>query len=511
MVIFMLKSSRSHQEFQQFVVEQLKIHYFLSGTTQTVLLHQREFARVWVTDLSKVATNLNDSYSPNKGAPSRDPVDIFRSLLLMELTQERTIDDWVNNLKAFPIWAILSGFHPNDVPGVGTFYDFLKRLWLATSAYISSKVRKPRRKPKKGKKKGDKSPLKKPGAVKRLVNRLLKHPPSFHSRPHDLLQQIFKECFVIPSAQKGLLGDINNLSIAGDGTSVRTGASRYGKLICDCRKNKVFNCKCSRKYSDPDATWGWDSYREEYYYGRSLYAFTATNSPYDLPVYLYLHKANRHDSIAFVYSFFDALQLYPEFNFSECILDSAHDAYPIYQLLHTNNVTAIIDLNNRNTGVSALNNDFSFTKDGIPFCNKADHIMAYHGYCKDRQRHKWRCPKSRKKWNINCSASCSNSSYGRVIYTREEDNLRFFTRIPRDSALWKERYKRRTASERFNKRLKEDYRLEKRGKIRSSRAWNFRVFVDAMCLHMDAMVKHLKLDIKGLILQWESEVKQIAA
>ncbi|KJS22586.1 MAG: hypothetical protein VR72_06095, partial [Clostridiaceae bacterium BRH_c20a] len=100
---------------------------------------------------------------------------------------------------------------------------------------------------------------------------------------------------------------------------------------------------------------------------------------------------------------------------------------------------------------------------------------------------------------------------GRVIYTREEDNLRLFTRIPRGSTLWKERYKRRTSSERFNKRLKKDYLLEKRGKIRSSRAWNFRVFADAMCLHIDAMVKHLKLDVKALILQWESEVKHVAA
>ena len=37
--------------------------------------------------------------------------------------------------------------------------------------------------------------------------------------------------------------------------------------------------------------------------------------------------------------------------FSEYILDSAHDAYLIYELLYTNNVTAIIDLNSHNTGV----------------------------------------------------------------------------------------------------------------------------------------------------------------
>jgi hypothetical protein len=500
-----LNASRSHQDFQEFVTEQLKTHYCQLGLTNTLLLHHRELASVWITDLTKVASIIGDRYSPSRGAPARDPVDLFRSLLLMELVHERSIDVWVKKMNSFPLWAILSGFVPDDVPGVGTFYDFLKRLWLASSAHLSSKVRKTRRKPKKGKKKGDKSPLRKPGVVKRLVDRFLKHPPSFNSRPHDLLQQIFKECFVVPSAKIGLLGNVDNLSIAGDGTSVRTGASRYGKLFCDCRKMKVFNCSCPRKFSDPDASWGWDSYREEYFYGRSLYAFTAADSPYDLPVYLCLHKAQRHDSVAFVYSLFDLLQLYPEFSFSECLLDSAHDAYPIYELLHHFGIAAVIDLNSRNTGHFSCGCDFSFTDQGIPIC-QAGHIMAYHGFCKDRQRHKWRCPLSRKKWKVSCNTPCSHSSYGRVVYTRELDNLRYFTRIPRGSDLWSVRYKRRTAAERFIKRLKEDYLLEKRGKIRSSRAWSFRVFADAMCLHIDAMLKHLNLDIRSLILRWESEV-----
>ncbi|MFZ5755091.1 MAG: hypothetical protein ACOY3J_12750 [Bacillota bacterium] len=337
--------------------------------------------------MSNVATILGNRYSSNRGAPVRDPVDLFRSLLLMELIHERSIDSWVKRIKSFPLWAILSGFAPDDTPGVGTFYDFLKRLWLAASTHLSSKVRKPRRKPKKGKKKGDKSTLRKPGVVRRLVDRFLKHPPAFNSRPHDLLQQIFKECFVVPSAKMGLRGNAGALSIVGDGTSFRTGASRYGKLICDCRKNRVFNCSCPRKYSDPDASWGWDSYREEYYYGRNLYAFTAADSPYDLPVYLYLHKAQRHDNVAFLYSFFDLLQLYPEFSFAECILDSAHDAYPIYKLLYHFKISDVIDLNSRNTGNLSCNSDFSLNEEGIPLC-KAGHVMAYHGFCKDRQRHK---------------------------------------------------------------------------------------------------------------------------
>lgn len=28
-----------------------------------------------------------------------------------------------------PLYAILSGFEPGNTPGVGTFYDFINRLW----------------------------------------------------------------------------------------------------------------------------------------------------------------------------------------------------------------------------------------------------------------------------------------------------------------------------------------------------------------------------------------------
>jgi hypothetical protein len=79
--------------------------------------------------------------------------------------------------EGFPLWAILSGFDPGNVPGVGTFYDFMKRPWLADVPNRLNKVRRyRRRKPKKGKRKGEKSPYK-PGIVNRLVERFLKHLP----------------------------------------------------------------------------------------------------------------------------------------------------------------------------------------------------------------------------------------------------------------------------------------------------------------------------------------------
>lgn len=510
-VIFLLKLARSHKQFQDFVKQQLQLHYLKVGLTNPVWVNEKALAFVWSTDLSKVAEIVGYRYSSNKGTPARDPSDMFRSLLLMEFLRERSIDAWVNKMRSAPIFAILSGFLPDDVPGVGTFYDFINRLWLASSSHLARKVRKPRqKKPKKGKKKGDKSPLKRPGAVKRLVDRYIDHPPDFSSRPHDLFQKIFKECFVMPSAKHGILGDVNALSIAGDGTSARTGAGCYGKLTCDCRKNGIFKCTCPRLFSDPDASWGWDSHREEYYYGRTLYAFTAADSPYDLPVHLNFFKAYRHDSMAFVYSFFDFKQLYPEFKLKDCMLDSAHDAYAIYRLLHHFDVAAFIDLNSRTQGNCFCQGDFSFTKDGIPVC-PAGHMMAYNGFCKDRERHKWRCPKTRKKWSVSCNCPCSASPYGRVFYTREQDNLRFFTRIPRGSTLFKERFARRTTVERFFKRLKEDYLFERKSKTRSLRNWYFRAFADAMCIHVDAWLKHFNVDMRPLILLWQAELTPIAA
>lgn len=506
----MLKPTRSHQQFQHFLKEQLQIYYLKHGFSNLVLLHHKPLAAVWCSDLSKVFEIVAFRYSTIFGPLARDPVDMFRSLLLMEILHERSIDSWVKSMRSSPIFAILSGFLPEDVPGVGTFYDFIRRLWVSASTHLANKIRKPRHKPKKGKKKGEKSPMKKPGVVKRLVNRYLEHPPDFHSRPHDLFQKIFKECFVVPSAKHDILGNLDALVIAGDGSAVRTGASRYGKSTCDCRKNGIFKCHCPRKFSDPDSSWGWDSYREQYYYGRTLYAFTAADSPYDLPVYLNFFKAYRHDSLAFVYSFFDFIQLNPEFKLAQCLLDSAHDAYAIYKLLHHYDIAAFIDLNTRNEGNCSSQSTFSFTKEGIPIC-PAGHMMAYNGFCKDRQRHKWRCPITRKKWQITCDSPCSTSSYGRVFYTREQDNLRFFTRIPRGSTLFKARYRRRTSSERGFKRLKEDYLLERKTKTRTSNNWYFRAFSTAMCLHIDAWVKYLKIDLRDLILAWQSEVDPTAA
>lgn len=41
---------------------------------------------------------------------------------------ELGITEWVDELYRVPLYAILSGFEPGDVPGIGTFYDFFPCL-----------------------------------------------------------------------------------------------------------------------------------------------------------------------------------------------------------------------------------------------------------------------------------------------------------------------------------------------------------------------------------------------
>jgi hypothetical protein len=82
------------------------------------------------------------------------------------------------------------------------------------------------------------------------------------------------------------------------------------------------------------------------------------------------------------------------------------------------------------------------------------------------------------------------SFYGRVIYTRPEWDLRLFTKIPRGSKAWKDEMKQRTAAERVNDRILNDYGIEgahTRGKKRIS----FFVTIAATNVHLDAQLKEL--------------------
>src|SRR5699024_815887 len=139
------------------------------------------------------------------------------------------------------------------------------------------------------------------------------------------------------------LGDVNKLNVAGDGTPIITASHIRSKPTCNCRAQGIANCGHVRKFSQPDCDSAWDSHREKYFNGYHLYMINACDSPYDLPLYPRLHPASSHDSVNFVVSWVEFSQRFNLGAIEKMLLDAAHDAYSIYELLDHNEVEPIID------------------------------------------------------------------------------------------------------------------------------------------------------------------------
>lgn len=133
---------------------------------------------------------------------------MLRSLILMHKQKVTSSDKWVFILKTSPILAILSGFSPDNVPGIGTFYDFFTRLWLNSSPHLSSRKKRKFKRPKKKGKKNQKLEPKNPNIIEKLVNRALKNKNNrYRQKAHDQLEILFQSLFVNKSASLGLLGN----------------------------------------------------------------------------------------------------------------------------------------------------------------------------------------------------------------------------------------------------------------------------------------------------------------
>lgn len=145
---------------------------------------------------------------------------------------------WVEKIKSDDLLVLLIGCSPNSLPPLGSYYDFINRLWLSDSSSDKELRQKLAKYPKDSKPKG-----KAPGKNKRLPN---KHPDivrktvdyfisgrTFDARFEGLLQRLFLIA-VVPSMDLGLIPN-DNLTIAGDGTCVHTHPSSLGSKVCQCK------------------------------------------------------------------------------------------------------------------------------------------------------------------------------------------------------------------------------------------------------------------------------------
>ena len=479
----MLGSWPSHAEYQQLMVDILSD--MAKSCSFALWEYEVPISKLYILNLDPLKSLLAPLYS-SIGRPSTNQPEIFRSLVLMN-DLGLSLEKWLPKLAKNLLLQAACGFR-GKLPDVASYYDFINRIIKLDEK--PRRVKRKRRKPKEklGK---EKLPPKRPGIVRKLVDQILKG-RRLNLRPERLLQEILARVCVDSSVALGLVDRL--ISVSGDGTCIRTGASPYGVRRCECRNNNVYNCDCPRSFSDPNATWGWDSHNERWFYGYTGYFISTYNAAekLDLPLYLRIVDAKRHDSISAVVALAEFRDLYPEFCIDAFMSDSASDNYATYELLDQWGINAVIALNSTRSGNRKYPEILRINDNGVPIC-PSGHEMVYGGFCgKDRCRLKWRCPRVCGKCESGeACLSCSPSPYGRVIYTKPQWDLRLFTKIPRGSRRFKIKMKERTAAERVNNRILHHYGLEI-SKVRGKKRISFLATVAAFNIHLDAQLSKLK-------------------
>jgi hypothetical protein len=472
-------------------------------------------------DLEIVRPSLKSLYSPDpRGREPYDPVCMFRSLLLMILLKHHSITNWAKELRAKPRLAVMSGFAANarekvDTPSAGAFYLFIDRLEdgeyrKPCEHYIKpSKLRKIKQlrnlKSEKEQREQDrKTDLSQYDSVTKKLKDDLKASES-QPRPDDLLKRledILMRCAIIPSARRGLLDDTDALTVSGDGSALPTGASPHGKPSCDCRKNGIYDCDCPRYYSDSTADWGYDSYRECYYFGHTFYQHVVSTNGHDLPLHVSISRASETDytlSMKDMDRLRKALKEHGlDWKIDNGVYDAGHDSTGNYQYLMEYDITPIISLNTR-TGAHPVpaGNAERINEAGIPIC-PGEMLMRRIGFDPKRQRIYYACPVKRpshrggKHVMVNHTDECPlgvlcspDTKHGPVVYVKTTDDPRLYPPVPRASPKYKKLMNLRSGCERSNSAKKEVYGLGDRP-CRSDTHFLVRLYLVSIIEHAKA-------------------------
>ena len=500
-----------HKQYVRFVRNRAS----RNGGLRTEHRHFQVWRKLEATDLDVAYPTLAALYSADQGRTARHPVCMFRSCLAMMECDVTSFDVWVPMMRDDPFYALISGFPPDDVPGVGTFYDFQDRLLQRPRQSRTSQRRPYRRRDRRDKsdQHKDKNDLRPhQDIVNRLADRIQARPchptplaavlegyGDFSALPpwEQVLQSLFYACFVARSLDLKLI-DLDDLHTAGDGSKLPTWANPRGKKLCDCdnRGKKLKDrCHCHRAYHDPLALWGWDSYRECWVYGHSIYELTAYSLQHrcQLPLVVSMADCNRHDSVLGLVTLYRGVETF-DLPIQTASLDAAHDALGFFRLATQRwHLALVVPLNQRNKDNLQYAGPLRF-EDGVPTC-PAGQPMKRWGFCQDRLRIKWRCPlaaASKTPHIATCphfGNDCSGSPYGRVVYTYPQQNYRLHTLIPRDGDLWQCHKDARSCAERSVRRKKHDFHLLQTRTAGRDR-WFFRLMLAAMCQHIDAWLIH---------------------
>ena len=170
------------------------------------------------------------------------------------------------------------------------------------------------------------------------------------------------------------------------------------------------------------------------------------------------------DSVSLKPVLSDFRAAHPTIDFKTFIGDSSFDSYDIYAMLKNDFSfeRACIPMNPRNSKASSAHFDAS----GTPICPVSGMPFTFLGKSggKNRSsRFKWVCPCSVQKGSsrvCSCDHPCTDSSYGKCVYTYPDKDFRLYPGVPRATDHWNNLYRHRVAIERTINIFKDSFVLD---------------------------------------------------
>jgi hypothetical protein len=253
-------------------------------------------------------------------------------------------------------------------------------------------------------------------------------------------------------------------------------------------------------YRDPTADWGYDSYRDCYYFGHTFYQYVVSSQGRDLPLHVSIGPASQSDFTLSLKSL-DRLKKALKENqvdlkIEATAMDAGHDATGIYEYLIENKIKPVIALNQRSGLPAATGTAQIITQQGAPIClaglamrrhSKASNGRIYYNCPVKRPTHilgktEWKsyvedCPRG-----VLCQPE---TKMGPVVYVRSDEDVRLYAEIARDSSLYKKIMNQRTGCERSNSTKKVTYKLGQRV-CRNSSHYLMRLYIVSLIEHARA-------------------------
>ena len=449
--------------------------------------HLKEFIILAHLDLDPVIPILEKIYSPNHGAPPRDPVLMLRSLALMTVRKVKGITAWVKQTRDVELFSTLAGFAVGDTPGVGTYYDFMKRIidgpWHKPCPHQVRRTERNARKhlrnlpnEKEAKKEDRDRAL---SQSERLAGELLDH--ADEPRAEDFrrtLEDIFIQAGMIPSLEGGFLKDLEELVVTGDGSILESWDSGEGKPTCNCRSQGIHDCAHPRQYSSGTAEWCYDSHKDIFKFGDRYYHLIVHQSGHDFPLLTVMPGGNKSDYTLSLEAFDRFLKAVREnglnLRVKHFVGDGHHDSNAHHNYFRQKGVTPVIPLseNSKKLIPHCLDDKgVQLDTDGVPLCPGGVR-MRHHQFDKNKKVHVYACPVKRSTHHegqfvyVTHLEECPGkkdcapeSSLGPLVYIKPETDLRLFPSISRGSEKYKELMNHRTSTERINS-LIDAYNLE---------------------------------------------------